>query len=143
MCHVETRIEIAADPQRVWSLVADLDREPDFWKGTKSVRTLAKRGNSVEREVTIAFRNSRQRERVTLEPPVRVIHQILGGPMRGLKQITLAPAPSGTAVRVVWDVRLRGILKLGARMVEAHIREGTERGLERIRAAAEGRPVPS
>lgn len=142
MCRVERRTTIAADPEGVWSLVADLDREPEFWKGTRAVRTLSTQGNVVEREVTIAFRESRQQERVTLERPTRVRHEILSGPMRGTKEITLAPTSGGTELRVVWDVRLRGFMKLGARVVERHIGEGTEHGLERLRAAAEGRPIP-
>jgi hypothetical protein len=42
----------------VWDVIADFDKEPEFWHGTKSIKNISKTGNIVEREVVIAFRNS-------------------------------------------------------------------------------------
>ena len=56
MARIEKTVTIAADPETVWSLASALDREPEIWKGTKSVRTLSANGNVVERAVTLAFR---------------------------------------------------------------------------------------
>ncbi len=140
MCHVDRSLVIAADPETVWSIAADLGRETDFWKGSKAVRTLATQGNAIEREVTLAFRNRLQRERVTLEPPSRILHELHDGPMHGTKVVTLMPAgPGRTEIRAVYDIRLRGLLKLGSRMVAKHVGEGTQHALERIRDVAEGR----
>ena len=137
---IERVLTIAAPPDRVWSLASDLEREPEFWKGSKAVRTLGVQGPYVEREVTLAFQGRLQRERVLLEPPRRIRHELVEGPMRGSKTVELVPTEGGTEVRVVWDIRLRGLLKLGARMVSRHVGEGTQNALERIRDAAEGRP---
>ena len=30
--------EIEASAERVWDIVSDVDREPEFWHGTKSVK---------------------------------------------------------------------------------------------------------
>ncbi len=142
--HIERSVTIAAPADRVWSLVSDLDREPELWKGTKAVRTLSASGNVVEREVTIAFRDRVQRERVTLEPSSRIVHEIVSGPMRGTKTVLLEPdGAGGTTLRAAWDVRLVGLIKLGSRPVSKHMGEGTQRALDRIKEVAEGRAPPA
>lgn len=36
--------EMEASPEQVWNIVSDVDREPEFWYGTKSIKkTLARR----------------------------------------------------------------------------------------------------
>ena len=141
MVHIERRVTISADPERVWTYAADLDHEPEFWKGTKAVRTISRDGNVVERETTLAFRGRRQRERVTLEPPLRIVHELIQGPMRGTKTVVVTPKGDGrTELTVTYDVRLVGLLKLGSHPFAKHAAEGTEHALQRIKDAAEGRP---
>ncbi|HYM39773.1 MAG TPA: SRPBCC family protein [Thermoplasmata archaeon] len=143
MARIEKSVTIAADPQTVWSLASALDREPEIWKGTKAVRTLASSGNVVEREVTLAFRDRTERERVTLEPPVRVVHELLEGPMRGTKTVSVTPRGDGTTeLSAVYEVTLTGLLKLGTRPFTTHAAEGVEHALQRIKAIAEGREPP-
>ncbi len=144
MARIEKTVTIAADPQRVWSLASALDREPEIWKGTKAVRTLSANGNVVEREVTLAFRDRKERERVTLEPPRRVVHELLQGPMKGTKTVELSPKGDGTTqLTAVYDVRLTGFLKFGTGPFTKHAAEGVEHALERIKAIAEGRTPPA
>lgn len=141
---IERNVTIAAPADRVWPLVANLEREPELWKGTKAVRTLSSDGRTVEREVTLAFRDRVQRERVTMTPSSRIVHEIVGGPMRGTKTVVLEPnGPGRTTLRTVWDVRLVGFLKLGSRPVSKHVGEGTQHALERIKEAAEGGSPPA
>ena len=59
MVVIEVSVNISASRDRVWDLVSDLDAEPEFWRGTKSVRNVSRDGNKVVREVTIAFRNKK------------------------------------------------------------------------------------
>lgn len=140
MARIEKSVTIAADPARVWSLASDLDREPEIWKGTKAVRTLSADGNVVEREVVLAFRERTELERVTLEPPHRIVHELLKGPMKGTKTLVLTPAEGGkTQLTAVYDVMLTGFLKLGTRPFTKHAAEGTQHALERIKDLAEGR----
>ena len=141
MVHFERHVTVSADPARVWALASDLEHEPDFWKGTTAVRTLSRDGNVVERETTLAFRGRTQRERVTLDPPRRIVHELTHGPMRGTKTVFLTPTPDGgTELAVVYDVKLAGLLKLGTGPFAKHAAEGTEHALQRIKEAAEGRP---
>ncbi len=140
MARIEKTVMIAADPEKVWSLASALDREPEIWKGTKAVRTLSSHGNVVEREVTLAFRDRMERERVTLEAPHRVVHELLQGPMRGTKTVSVVPKGDGTTqLSAVYDVTLTGFLKLGTRPFTTHAAEGVEHALQRIKDLAEGR----
>ena len=140
MARIEKTVLIAAEPARVWSLASALDREAEIWKGTKAVRTLSAHDNVVEREVTLAFRERTERERVTLEPPRRVVHELLAGPMKGTKTVTVTPKGQGqTELSAVYDVKLTGLLKLGTGPFTKHAAEGTQHALERIKDLAEGR----
>ncbi len=144
MARIEKTVTIAAKPEQVWSLASALDREPEIWKGTKAVRTLSANGNVVEREVTLAFRGRKERERVTLEPPRRVVHELLQGPMKGTKTVELTPKGDGTTqLKAVYDVHLTGFLKFGTGPFTKHAAEGVEHALERIKAMAEGRTPPA
>ncbi len=131
---------VNAPPERVWPLLADLDNEPAYWKGTLAVRTLGKTADAViDREVTLAFRNARQRERVYLHPPLRVVTELLEGPMRGTKVVSIQAHDGETGVQLLatWDITLRGFLKLGSRFVSRHVERGTRDALQRIKEAAE------
>ncbi len=144
MVRFERRVTIRADPARVWALASDLDREPEFWKGTRAVRMISRQGNVVERETTLAFRDRTQWERVTLEPPGRIVHELTAGPMRGTKTVLVTPRDDGGVdLAAVYDVRLAGLLKLGTRPFAKHAAEGTEHALQRLKEAAEGRPPPA
>jgi len=136
---IQASTTVNAPVERVWPLLADLDAEPRFWKGIVAARTLGRDGDVVDREVTIAFRNSLQREKVYLHPPLRVVHEILEGPMRGTKVVAIQAHDEepGVQLQATWDVVLRGFLKLGSRSVSKHIEEGTRNALERIKQAAE------
>ncbi len=144
MARIEKSVTIAAAPETVWFLASALDREPEIWKGTKAVRTLSSNGNVVEREVTMAFRERTERERVTLEPPNRVVHELLAGPMKGTKTVTVTARGDGrTELSAVYDVKLTGLLKLGTGPFTKHAAEGTQHALERIKDLAEGRTPSS
>ena len=125
--------EIPSPLDTVWDIVGDIDREPQFWHGTKSIRNISKRGNTVERDVVIAFKNSVCREIVKLDPKKRINTEILSGPIKGTKVLTLTPIDSkATSIAVNWDIELSGIYKLFSGMISKHIQKGTEEALERI-----------
>ena len=125
--------EIPAPLDTVWDIVGDIDREPEFWHGTKSIRNISKKGNTVERDVVISFKNSVCREIVKLDPKKRINTEILSGPIKGTKVLTLTSIDSkATSITVNWDIELSGIYKLFSGMVSKHIHKGTEEALERI-----------
>jgi ribosome-associated toxin RatA of RatAB toxin-antitoxin module len=125
--------ELPVPLDKVWEIVGDLDREPEFWHGTKSIRNISKKENTIERDVVIAFKNSVCREIVQLDPKKRINTEILSGPIKGTKALTLTSIDSNaTSITVDWEIELSGFYKLFSGMVRKHIHKGTEEALERI-----------
>ena len=133
MIAIQVSRELAAPLDKVWEIVADVDREPEFWYGTKSIKNTKKIGKIIEREVVISFRNSICKEIVTLDPKKSVKISIIDGPMKGTKNIMINEVGNNkTRIDVEWDIKLAGFLGMFTRMVKKHISEGTEEALERI-----------
>jgi carbon monoxide dehydrogenase subunit G len=130
---IQVSRELAAPLDKVWEIIADVDREPEFWYGTKSIKNTKKTEKIIEREVVISFRNSICKEIVTLDPKKSVKISIIDGPMKGTKNITINDVGNNkTKIDVEWDIKLAGFLGMFTRMVKKHISEGTEEALERI-----------
>ena len=91
MVAIDAAREVSAPLDCVWEVVADVDNEPQYWHGTKTVKNISKSGNVIEREVTIAFRDSRCRQTVVLNPKRSVEITITDGPMKGTKKVFLEP----------------------------------------------------
>src|SRR5215208_48488 len=125
--------EIHASLDEIWNLVSDVDREPEFWHGTKSVKNIRKEGNVVERETVIAFRNAVCKEIVTLDAKNAVKKRIIDGPIIGTKDIILTPIGTNeTRVEVKWDIKVKGFFGLFRGIIKKHILEGTRDALNRI-----------
>lgn len=137
MATINASREISAPLDRVWDIVADVDNEPQYWHGTKTVKNIRRSGNTIEREVTIAFKDSRCRQTVVLNPKKSVEITITEGPLKGTKAVTLSPSGDKTRIDVVWDIKLAGFLGMFTGMVKKHIAEGTDEALERIAKAVE------
>jgi ribosome-associated toxin RatA of RatAB toxin-antitoxin module len=130
--------EMSAPLDRIWNIVADVDNEPNYWRGTKTVKNISKAENKIEREVTIAFKDSKCRQTVVFHPKKSVEIMITQGPIRGTKTVLLNPLENDkTRVDVVWNIKLSGFLGLFAGMVKKHIDEGTDEALFRTAKAVE------
>jgi carbon monoxide dehydrogenase subunit G len=138
MVTFHTARKINAPVSEVWKILSDVDRESEFWHGTKSIRNLTKTEKVVEREVVIAFRNSTCKETLTIEPMKSVTTDIIGGPLKGKKVVLLNPdGLDASMVNVEWDIRLSGVMGVFSKMVKKHILDGTKQALERISKVAE------
>ena len=138
MVNFHTSKKINAPVSDVWAILSDTDREPEFWHGTKSIKNIGKSGNTLEREVTIAFKNSVCKEIVTIEPMKSVTTDITEGPLKGRKIVVInADGEKSCVVDVEWDVRLSGLMGIFSKMVKNHILEGTNDALDRISKAVE------
>lgn len=137
MVRIEVSKEINVPTEKVWKITSDIDNEPKYWHGTKSVKNLKVDGNTIIREVVIAFKDSKCMETVVLNPMKSIEINITDGPMKGTKTITLNDMNGKTKVDVVWDIKLSGMMSMFTCMVKGHIQQGTEDALERIRADVE------
>ncbi|HEV8404418.1 MAG TPA: SRPBCC family protein [Nitrososphaera sp.] len=137
MATINASREVSAPLDKVWDIVSDVDHEPEYWHGTKTVKNISKTGNTIEREVTIAFKDSKCLQTVVLNPKKSVQITITQGPMKGTKIVSVSASGDKTKIDVVWDIKLAGFLGMFTGMVKKHIAEGTEEALERIAKAVE------
>jgi carbon monoxide dehydrogenase subunit G len=133
MVQIQASIEIDSLIDKVWGIVSDLDSEPKFWRGTKEVRNISKEGNVITREVTIAFKDSKCMQTVTLYPKEKIHVQFTKGIIEGSKTITLVPLENKTRLDVAWDMKLSGMMGMFTGMIKKHIQSGTEQALESIK----------
>ena len=137
MAQIQASIEINAPLDKVWNIISDLDSEPRFWKGTKEVRNISKEGNVVNREVTIAFKDSKCLQTVTIFPKEKIHAQFTKGVIDGTKTIMVTPQGEKTRLEAVWDIKLSGMMGMFTGMVKKHIQSGTEQALQSIKEEAE------
>jgi ribosome-associated toxin RatA of RatAB toxin-antitoxin module len=138
MITINASREMSASVDRIWDIIADVDNEPKYWRGTKTVKNISKAEKKIEREVTIAFKDSKCRQTVLLNPKKSVEIMITQGPIRGTKTVQLNPLDKHkTRIDVVWNIKLTGFLGLFTGMVKRHIAEGTDEALVRIAKAVE------
>jgi ribosome-associated toxin RatA of RatAB toxin-antitoxin module len=124
---------VAASIDRVWDVISDIDRDPDFWRGTRHIKNISKTENTVEREVVIAFRNSVCQEIVTIDPKKSINIEIIERPMKGKKTIALSAIENNfTRIDVEWDITINGLFVIFTRIIKRHILNGTQEALERI-----------
>ena len=133
MANFHTSKKIHAPVSEVWKVLSDIDREPEFWHGIKSIKNISKSGNIVEREVVISFKNSVCKETVTIVPMKSITTDITEGPLKGKKVVVINPdGEKASVVDVEWDIRLSGFMGIFSKMVKKHILEGTNDALNRI-----------
>lgn len=138
MVTINASREVSASIDRTWDIVGDVDNEPQYWHGTKTVKNISKAGNKIEREVTIAFKDSKCRQTVLLNPKKSIEIMTIEGPIKGSKIVTISPSGNlKTRIDVVWNIKLSGLLGILTVMVKKHIAEGTEEALVRIAKAVE------
>lgn len=138
MVVISANKEIKSPIERIWNIVSDVDKDPQYWYGTRSVKNIKKEGNKIERETIIAFKESRCREIITFEGKEKLVTEITEGPVLGKKTISLEKINENlTKVDVVWDIHMKGVLSLFTFMVKKHILKGTHEALIRIAEIAE------
>ncbi|MBI3842285.1 MAG: SRPBCC family protein [Thaumarchaeota archaeon] len=137
MVEISASVTVNAPLEKVWNIVSDLDGEPKFWKGTKEVRNISKEGNVVIREITIAFKDSKCMQTVTLYPKEKVHATFTKGILNGTKTLSLSPKDSGTLLEATWDIKLSEMMGMFTGMVKKHIQSGTEQALASIKQEVE------
>ncbi len=137
MAQIQSFVEINAPLEKIWDIISDLDAEPKFWKGTKEVRNISKQGNVVTREITIAFKDSKCLQTVTLYPKEKIQAVFTKGVINGTKTIILTQKEGATRLEAIWNMKLSGMMGMFTGMVKKHIQSGTEQALQSIKQEAE------
>jgi len=137
VAEIKASVMINSTIDTIWEIISDIDNEPRFWKGTKSVRNISNEGNTTTREITIAFKDKKCMQNVTLFPKERVEALFTDGIIKGQKIISLEQTDNGCKLEAVWDVKLSGMMSMFTAMIKKHIQSGTEQALQSIKEEVE------
>ncbi len=139
MTIISTVREINSSDESIWTIISNIDNDPDFWYGIKAVKNIKREGNTTERETIIAFRHSKCLELVTLTPRNQITIVIKEGPIIGTKKINLTKIDTEKSEIIVsWDIHMKGLMSLFTFLIKKHILKGTDDALERIAKKVEG-----
>ncbi len=137
MAEIKTSVIINSTVDKIWNIISDIDNEPKFWKGTKEVRNISKEENTTKREITIAFKDKKCMQRVTLFPKERIEAIFTEGIIEGQKIISLEQIENGCKLEAMWDMKLSGMMGMFTGMIKKHIKSGTEQALQAIKEEVE------
>ena len=137
MAKIRTSVIIKSTQERIWDIISDIDNEPKFWKGTKQVKNLSKDENHISREITIAFRDQKCLQEVTIIPKEKIKAVFTEGVIVGEKTLTLKKNENSFELEAVWDVKLSGMMGMFTGMIKKHIKSGTEQALLAIKKEVE------
>ena len=138
MAEIKTSVKINSTQEKIWDVISDIDNEPKFWKGTKEVRNISKDGNQVSREITIAFRDQKCMQEVTIVPKETIKAVFTKGVIVGEKTLTLKDAVDDSCeLEAIWDVKLSGKMGLFTGIIKKHINSGTKQALQAIKEEVE------
>ncbi|MDG6908475.1 MAG: SRPBCC family protein [Nitrososphaerota archaeon] len=144
MLSIKGSVEINASPERVWSIIADVDRESEYWKGLNSARVTKREGNVIEREVEVGFMGHTGHQIVRLNPQSSTIDiEMTDGPLVGLRQMKLIPLQirTMTSLEASWNFSFSKVPIFARGFVKSQIEKVTKDALEKIALEAEGKKL--
>jgi len=137
MAEIHASIDVNVAIDRVWDIISDLDNEPKFWKGTKEIRNISSSENKVTREITIAFRDQKCMQEVTIFPKQKIEAKFINGIIKGEKILNLIETSDGCNLEAIWKIKLSGMMGMFTGMITKHIQSGTEQALQSIKQEVE------
>ena len=137
MAEIHASVDVNVTIDKVWDVISDLDNEPKFWKGTKEIRNISNSENKINREITIAFRDQKCMQEVTIFPKQKIEAKFTKGIIKGEKILNLKDTEDGCSLEAVWKIKLSGMMGMFTGMITKHIQSGTEQALQAIKQEVE------
>ena len=137
MTEINASVVINSSVDKILDVISDINNEPEFWKGTKSIRNISQEGNTTKREITIAFKDKKCLQDVTLYPKEKVEAVFTKGIINGKKTVTVQQTDNGCKLEANWDIKLSGMMGMFTGMIKKHIQSGTEQALIEIKREVE------
>ena len=137
MAEIHASVDVNVTIDKVWDVISDLDNEPKFWKGTKEIRNISSSENKINREITIAFRDQKCMQEVTIFPKQKIEAKFTKGIIKGEKILNLKETEDGCSLEAVWKIKLSGMMGMFTGMITKHIQSGTEQALQAIKQEVE------
>ena len=140
MTSINEMREVDATVDEVWAIVADVDKDLEYWSGLSSIRNIRKEGNLIEREVLVGFMGRKGTQRILLNPRESIQLTLVSGPLIGSRVIHLSQlGDRRTKIEVSWDIQFSEIPVFAQGFVRTRLEEVTREALERIAIAVESR----
>ena len=137
MADIKASVIINSTQEKIWNVISNIDDEPKFWKGTKEVRNISKDKNQISREITIAFRDQKCLQEVTIVPKETIKAVFTEGVIVGEKILTLKKINESYELEAIWKVKLSGMMGMFTGIIKKHIKSGTEQALQAIKKEVE------
>ena len=137
MAEIHASVDVNVTIDKVWDVISDIDNEPKFWKGTKEIRNISSSENKINREITIAFRDQKCMQEVTIFPKQKIEAKFTKGIIKGEKILNLKETEDGCSLEAVWKIKLSGMMGMFTGMITKHIQSGTEQALQAIKQEVE------
>jgi ribosome-associated toxin RatA of RatAB toxin-antitoxin module len=136
--------EVRASTDKVWEVISDVDRDPEYWNGMSSLNNIRREGNVTERSVVVGFMGHTGFQKVILHPRESIDLTMTKGPMKGSREIRLSSLDNGhkTRVDVSWKFHFSGVPIFARGFVKSQLEGTTKEALERIAKAAEKSALP-
>lgn len=133
MTVIITSRDINSSIDKLWNIISNVDKDPEYWHGTRSIKNIKKEGNIIEREAVMSFKNYKCREILTSYDKNKIVIKIVEGPFIGQKIIALERiGENKTRIEVKWDIHMKGFVRIFTIFVKRHIMKGTVDAIARI-----------
>ena len=142
MVSIKGSVEVNASPERVWSIISNIDRESEYWKGLNSARVTKREGSIIEREVAVGFMGHKGHQIVRLYPEgLKIIVEMTSGPLIGSRNLKLISLQDGakTKLETSWNFSFSKVPIFARGFVKSQIENVTRDALEKIGLEAEGK----
>jgi hypothetical protein len=127
---IEAGLDFEGDPEPVWKRLSDVERIPEYWRGTKSLTVLEKiDGTKLIAAAKFAFGGT-GKVRISIDAASKtLLMEYLSGPFTGTQTVKMV----GKRLEAKWDITFHGIFKIGSGRTAGHFKGGTVHALERLR----------
>ncbi len=126
-------IEVNSDINKIWNIISDINKIPEFWHGTREIKKI----NDNEYIVRFAFP---QRGRVSFASSKKdysLTENYLSGPFKGFTKNSLFNKDDKTVLTTEWNIKLSPLLALFSFRLTMHFEAGAENALDRIKKFSE------
>lgn len=137
---INASLVVHAPIDKVWSIVADVDKEPQYWSSIKEIKNVNTTSNVIERDVTLSFNNAGAHQIITLDPQNSIVMNQTQGPITGTRTMILSIPDNnnnGTKIDVSWKMDLSRIPIIGQGFAKDGILKATEEALNKIAGVVE------
>lgn len=138
MIQITTKIMIDSSPNQIWKVISEINNDSEFWKGIMKIRNISKKGNVINREVTLKNADKCYQKIILFH--MEGIHvKWERGSINGIKDIMITPLGKQTLLKVEMNYKIRGVASLFPRDVSEDLLNEAELAMQLIKENVENK----